>query len=176
MVPLNGGRFYLQKQPESHYNLQSATRISAKVSFMRRFLLCLLLAFNATGQSVPNGNADITATWRTGSDWNGRFWKSLASDGEKNAFVMGYTNAVHDTLFGIAASLKADYSPVLKLLIPASLTVAETVTALNRFYDVPENGPIAVAGAMKVIAQRVSGADDATIQKATADLRSASTK
>lgn len=74
-------------------------------------------------------------------------------------------------MLGMSASLKADYMPAIKLLFPSSLTPAEIIMALNRFYDTPENGIISLPAAFKIIAQRVNGADDQTIQKAIADIR-----
>ena len=47
-----------------------------------------------------------------------------------------------------------DYTPAIKLIYPPAMTYAEVTTALNRFYDVPENGPITVNGALKLIAQK----------------------
>ena len=142
---------------------------------MKRTILCIALAVSAAGQS-PRTNPDITATWKTAGMWNGRFWKNLAivSEDAQSSFVLGYAAAVEDTVIGMGVSLNADYKPIIKLLIPSKLTPGEIITALNRFYDTPENGPITIPGAMKIIAQRANGADDATIQKAIADQRAVS--
>jgi hypothetical protein len=110
--------------------------------------------------------------------WNGRFWRNLALVGEdaQSAFVLGYVAGVQDTTLGIGVSLNFDYKAMTKIFIPTSMTTGELITALNRFYEPPENGPITIPAAMKIITQRASGADDATIQKAIADQRALSAR
>jgi hypothetical protein len=57
-----------------------------------------------------------------------------------------------------------------KQLFPTTLTIDEVSASLDRFYTVPENGPITVASALEVISFRASGADEAAVQKMISDL------
>jgi len=58
----------------------------------------------------------------------------------------------------------------------AILNVREISDALDRFYAVPENGPISIGNALTIIAQRASGKSEAEIEHSTAVLRAKETK
>ena len=57
-----------------------------------------------------------------------------------------------------------------------ALSVVEVHTALDTFYEIPENAPIAIFDAIHVIAKRSQGAGEAELQKLTADLRARANK
>jgi hypothetical protein len=92
--------------------------------------------------------------------WNGRLWLSLAGKNEKTTFLMAY----HDGVAAAAAVASEPNLPVTERLAqvngllgkcwPISLTIGETQLALDRFYDTPENRPIALARAITMIAFR----------------------
>ncbi len=135
---------------------------------MKQIVLCIALAVGAFGQTA----ASTAET--TGGSLNGRFWRSMTVDqDQKIVFVLGYSTAIQYAVTGMSSLLKVNNQTLLDSLFPSRLTGAELVSALDRFYDTPENGPITINAAVKLIAQRVSGADEATIQKAIADARSA---
>ena len=59
----------------------------------------------------------------------------------------------------------------VELLFPAGLTWGEAKTALDRFYDPPENGPISVRDALQIIVMKVVGVQQSAIDKQISDVR-----
>jgi hypothetical protein len=119
--------------------------------------LVLLSVFSAKGQpSDANHYAG-----QTNGRVNGRFWKSAPEAG-KQGFVTGYAEAL------TTASLAAI---TFEALWPAKLTVRETMAALDKFYDTPENAPIPISSALIIVAARADGVDEAKIQKEIAKMR-----
>ncbi len=105
---------------------------------------------------------------------NGRYWKAITGN-EKIAFVLAYGDAIDQIALKTSDNFDR-YKAVMKPFWPGSLTGNEIVSALDNFYVMPENGPIAVSSALEIIAQRTFGADEATIQKAITELRAAAAK
>jgi len=144
---------------------------------MKQALLCIALAVGAFGQSAAS-SADRIATYKTGGQYNGRFWKSLESN-EKIVFVFGYKSAVREATIAFAAGDRDRYNKlveVAKIFWPGGLTGAEISSALDHFYETPENGPIIISDALEVVARRLTGEDEGTLQKLISDLRASAGK
>lgn len=130
---------------------------------MKTILLVIAFAVCGWGQ---NPSAAPTSTK---GFYNGRFWKSLDVS-SKLMFLAGYNNGA--TLAStFAAADFASFQRVTKQVLPSTLSGYEVSAALDRFYDTPENAPIAIAWALTVISDKASGADDASIQKSIERLR-----
>jgi hypothetical protein len=132
---------------------------------MKQIILCIALASVMHGQSAH-------PEWETNGLLNGRFWKAQ-SDTMKGGFVLGYATGAYDAALLIYARAGQDGKPLLKELFPPGMTAEEVATALDRFYATPENIPVIVNAAIKIIAQRASGVDETTIQRAIANARRA---
>jgi len=139
---------------------------------LRRYSVTLMIALCCWAQT-PGGPTQ-RETWQTGTLMNGRFWKTL-DDGEKLAFVVGYANAI-DFVSYKATSTFPDYRSFNGKFWPSSLIYGEVKSALDRFYETPENGQIAVAPALQVVAARSTGTDEEAVQKLIVALRAAASK
>jgi hypothetical protein len=85
--------------------------------------------------------------------------------------MLGYEDAVRHVTTAVAIVDNPKFLDMLKLAVPEHLTGAEVQSALDRFYNTPENGPIGIPYALMVVSMRSSGADDAAIQKLITELR-----
>ena len=90
---------------------------------------------------------------------NGRMWQSFNS-GEKLVYVL----AVTDTLLSATPSDLRDY-------IPKTLNFGEVVSAVDLFYQEPENMPISILQAMRVVTLKANGASPAVIEETKATIR-----
>ncbi|HEV1284936.1 MAG TPA: hypothetical protein VNU44_06480 [Bryobacteraceae bacterium] len=61
--------------------------------------------------------------------------------------------------------------PQHNVYYPASLRVEEFIKAIDRFYNQPENLPIPIMQAMRMVTARANGSDPAAIEKEIATLR-----
>jgi hypothetical protein len=130
-------------------------------------LLFSLFVFSNFAIAPQAQQADPT---RTGGVSNGRFWKVLGDDAK---FV--WLTAYHDGLTnGLAASRAAEGKDInirIAVWFPSSLTWADTRAAVDQFYLVPENAPIPLNGALKIICSKSRGADKVAIEQETAEWR-----
>lgn len=69
----------------------------------------------------------------------------MLDDGRKDSYLFAYSDAV--TMVALMAGLPNDRG-VTKICWPAGLVIMEVRSALDRFYDSPENGLIAIASAL----------------------------
>jgi hypothetical protein len=134
---------------------------------MKTCLLVVALAVCGLGQN--------TTTNQLG---NGRLWKAIAGEAPKTAYLAGYLNGITFALGSTpptkGQSLEENLKSINELrsrLFPFGLTVNEVKTALDRFYDTPENLPIPIANALTIISGRASGIDEPTLQQMIANLR-----
>lgn len=130
--------------------------------------IVLILVLASYGAVCAHAQEAPSREWRTGFSWNGRFWKA-SMPFAKTGFLLGYEQA----LVYMGARQFAEYSKFeefKKHLYPA-LTISETESAMDRFYEMPENGPIGVNEALHIIAERVNGGSVEEIEKLTADAR-----
>lgn len=143
-------------------NVRKGTRI---------ILLALaVLSCGAWAQDAKTADTE-SATWKTAGQWNGRFWRTLDSD-RKIIFLLAYSNAVDQVTILMTEGNFDRFLTASKKFWPKGLTIKEIQNSLDRFYDTPENGPIGIPNVlMFVIAERLSGTDEATIQKKVIDLR-----
>jgi hypothetical protein len=128
---------------------------------MKTLLLVIAFALCALGQDAATTN----------TMFNGRAWKGMTKS-ERKPFLVGYINGV---IYGSICAL-SDGQPVTaarvdsldrlkKQLFPSTMTLDEILASLDRFYDPPENAPIAIPSALEIISTRASGVDESTIQK-----------
>jgi hypothetical protein len=106
------------------------------------FLLCsavMLKAQDVSPQSDPSG---VAPAWKTAGTFNGRFWNQL-SPYEKWVFLFGYSTGVEQVSVLAGEGSFDRYKKVSKLFWARALTVDEVRSALNGFYETPENAPIA---------------------------------
>jgi hypothetical protein len=101
---------------------------------------------------------------------NGRFWRGLDNQA-KYLFLFGYGDGSGYAIATFADEKGQTIKPRLERLTPRSLTFDETVAVLDRFYAVPENGPIPIAQALELAALRAGGASESTIEERTRDYR-----
>lgn len=144
---------------------------------MKLSLLAIALTVCGSGQTTNASGKDdpVLATWRTGTIWwNGRFWRDL-SEAEKNVFLFGYSNGVEFVAIASGGSLEG-YKKLSKIFWPQTLTGAEVRASLDRFYETPENGPIGIPDAIRMIAKRSEGVGEEAIQKMITDLRAGASK
>jgi hypothetical protein len=129
-------------------------------------ILLVVLSTFAFPQDAVRGTPD--RSWRTGFSWNGRFWKG-SMPFVKTGFLLGYEQALVTT----GAPQFPEYSKFeefKKQLYPA-LTMSEIESAVDRFYETPENGPVAVSDALRIIAAKANGGSAEDIEKLTEDSR-----
>ena len=139
------------------------------------FLVCCAALHGAQAASQLSDSTGVTSSWKTGGAWNGRFWRQLNAD-EKRVFLFGYTDGVEQVTIAASGGSFERYKQVNKLFWARALTIDEVRSALNGFYDTPENSPISISSAIGVISKRSEGASETELQKDIADLRARSTK
>ncbi len=88
----------------------------------------------------------------------------------KELFVLGYAPGSHDAAGLIFERAGRDGTPLLKELFPSGMSPAEVAVAMDRFYL--ENIRAVINAAIKIIAQRAAGADEAEVEKVIANARS----
>jgi hypothetical protein len=140
---------------------------------MNKIILCFLLAISTYGQAPPNNTGTLPE--ETNGLLNGRFWKAQTT-AQKEIFLLGYATGSYDGALLVSARAGHDGTPVLKELFPTGMSPAEVALAVDRFYATPENIRVVINAAIKIVAMRTAGADEAKIQKATADARSSAAK
>jgi hypothetical protein len=107
---------------------------------------------------------------------NGRWWKS-ASAAEKIGYVLGYDNTVSLLFYTLGVThLPFEQFKHFQAVYLSKLTMTERATALDRFYETPENGLIEVVLAIGVINERANGTDESKVQKMIEDPRAGATK
>jgi hypothetical protein len=142
---------------------------------LKALILAATITTYGLGQSASHApNDSVVSTWKTAGMFNGRFWKTLNAD-QKAMFLFGYSNGVEAVTIATSTSFD-NYKETNSRFWARALTVAEVQSALDTFYAVPENGPIALARAVYVISQRSEGKDEAELQKIVTDLRARATK
>jgi hypothetical protein len=105
----------------------------------------------------PGGNAPPT----TDGHANGRFWKGI-EDITKTAFIVGFQDGA--LAIALESTPKFDEGKaLLKPAYPNSLSVGEIRAALNKFYETPENAPIQIMHALRVVALSANGGTDEEI-------------
>jgi len=102
---------------------------------------------------------------KTNGELNGRFWESL-SDANKTFFIVGYSEAANTARIlpflgtAVAKGGKVDYQGnkllrnTIELLFPENVIFADVIKGLDRLYAEPENLPLAISSAMRVLAMK----------------------
>jgi hypothetical protein len=135
------------------------------------FLLLATIASVAQGPSSPSKPDDTPL--RTHGFMNGRGWRTL--NGNEKLICL---SAFRDGLawgYGIGQGKGSQSTPTPSLnlsgMFPERLTWAETSSALDRFYDTPENGPIFLPGALQIVTMKAVGVDESVIEEHLQQLR-----
>jgi hypothetical protein len=125
---------------------------------LKTFLCLLFVAVVALCQSQPP-LADLPT--QTFGQANGRLWQARSTQ-ERLVYVIGALDAV----MTVSSKELANY-------LPKSLDYSELVTAIDRFYTEPENIPIPVIHAMRIVTAKTNGASPAVIEDTKAAIRKA---
>jgi hypothetical protein len=130
------------------------------------FLLCLLTSAAVYPQTP--------ATSQTNGYYNGRWWRAQ-TESSKAGFLRGYATAAD---FVTIISNANDPTPTHALKVytmcwPHALTFDEVIDSLDRFYAIPENGPIDLPGALMLAADRAAGISPTRIEERTLKMRAA---
>jgi len=144
---------------------------------MRKFVVVVALWTLSTAGQVSYGEQSDSASARTGGFCNGRFWNVL-DEQTKLAWVEAYSNGVTYAVLTTAVTERgadpsrdqAAVAAKIQSIFP-SLTWGEVRKALDRFCDSPENGPIPVPEAVRVLSMKVAGVPQAEIDKRIAHAR-----
>jgi hypothetical protein len=146
-------------------------------------LILVLAVLSSAVQATSQGRSD-SAPFKTAGYCNGRFWKLLDDEAKLN-WIEAYSDGVTFAVMGIyissggdtgassATRAKIDSTSRAKLdsFFPSGLTWGEVRTALDRFYDSPENGPIPVPSAVQVLTMKVAGVQQSAIDKRISYIR-----
>ena len=117
----------------------------------------------------PAQGDPMTTTWSTNGEWNGRFWKTLTRD-ERSIFLLGYCAAVERVTIVVSDNFER-HKEMSKDFWAVGLTIEEVRSAVDKFYESSENGPISIPSALYVVSKRADGADEESIQKIISGLR-----
>jgi hypothetical protein len=135
---------------------------------MRPLLVSVFLIGISCAQDMPT-------MMKTGVSMNGRFWDRLSLDG-KMGYVVGVAEGIGEVPFrapkGCACAADA-LLDTMKALYgeKADALYVETVQEIDAFYKEPANKRIAVIGAMKYVAKKMSGATKQELDEYEAALR-----
>ncbi len=83
----------------------------------------------------------------------------------KTGFLVGYEQALVYT--GLVTGVEYSKSEEFKRQLYPALTIDEVESAVDRFYETPENGPIPVSDSLRIIAARANGGSADEIEKLT---------
>jgi hypothetical protein len=135
-------------------------------------LLIALLSVQCMAQDAPGKTASLTTMsisngrrWRVLSDEAKVVWLVAFRDGLMAAFLTSCYKANDATTESIASQMRLSY--------PEKLSYGEVRSALNHFYDTPENGPIPISLAMQVVVESATGVPQSKIDDFISSLRKA---
>jgi len=142
------------------------------MSASRFVLIAVALCVCGQGQESTSAqhkvNPALTA-WKTGRNWNGRFWKALEKE-EKRGFLLGYAEAA-EFMTLLTASNHHEYTAKRNAFWPQSLSFDEVVASLDHLYEDPANASVEIVFALMIVAQRANGVPEEAAQKMMLDLR-----
>jgi hypothetical protein len=145
---------------------------------MQKFAVVVALWTLSASGHVSYGQHSESGAARTGGFCNGRLWNVL-DEQTKLAWLEAYSNGVTYALLTTAITTRVNDAPSqvyasvsakIESIFP-SLTWVEVRKALDRFYDSPENGPISMPEAVRVLSMKVAGVPQAEIDKRVAYMR-----
>jgi hypothetical protein len=126
---------------------------------LRRKQKIILVLFSATTLLHPQTTSEPPV--RTSGSLNGRAW-NVFPESNKISYITGASEVLK----------VLDQKDFLEYF-PWTLRAGEFVKAIDRFYAVPENLPIEIVFALKIVTMTANGEDPAVIEKSTAYLRRA---
>lgn len=139
-------------------------------------LLAIVVLFLPVPTIAPAQTQAVPSIAFTNSLANGRFWANRSFD-EKRTWLFGYSDGIKTAAAAVYAAEpddKALQKFMLDLQPTNTLTPLEWVEAVDRFYqDAPENAPVPIAGAMRYVERKASGATPAELEVFAASLRKA---
>lgn len=124
---------------------------------MKKLMITSLLAVVACAAQTPDAQ-------KTNGKLNGRYWESMPET-FKVGFIQGYSEAVTSLrvlpFVGIGfAHCKLDdegaknVRDVLQLLFPEGIVYGEVMKGLDRLYAEPENLPLPIDSALKIVTMK----------------------
>lgn len=117
----------------------------------RMLVILVFLAMNGLSQTPPQ---------LSGGMLNGRGWNAYQK-AQKASYLMG----IHDALGTVKDA------PSLSHSFPTNLSVGESILAVDRFYEEPENLSIMVMGALRVVALKINGGSQVEVDAETVRLK-----
>jgi len=127
--------------------------------------------------------AQSTDLMLTGGTENGRFWRAQSLEG-KVSWLFGYhsglleaalVSATYNNPDAASPTLAADgtklQAQITRISIPSGLTYTEIAKALDRVYDTPENLPIDVPDALRIVLMKATGVSPSKIEEQTSQYR-----
>jgi hypothetical protein len=93
--------------------------------------------------------------------WNGRLWKTFNAN-EKAVFLIAFSSAIDQAALVVTKG-RTSSSKLAAVLFPGKLTGQEILSALDKFYDAPENAPVAISDALMGVSRRSNQLDVDTI-------------
>ena len=130
---------------------------------MIRIGIALLFAVVCFGQAADD-------PMFTDSFANGRFWKAM-NDGQKLAYLVAYKDGLVEGFIASGERDVKDLKSNVDALLPRNLTHRETLQAVTRFYDTPENAPIPIRDALEIVVLKADGVAQVVIDEVIADDR-----
>jgi hypothetical protein len=125
--------------------------------------VCSLLA-NAQDQATQSAPA------MTKGVSNGRFWREMGDD-TKLVWLVAYREGLMRAAAGFTAPPDANaVSETMRTLYPR-LAYSEIRSALDRFYETPENRPIPIGEGMMAVVMSASGIEQSVIDGFISTLR-----
>jgi len=107
---------------------------------------------------------------KTDGNRNGRFWRTITVE-QKEGYVIGYSEAA---TLGVSLGTGVNYDlygRLIKEMLPQGITYGEVIASLDKLFDIPENGSIAISDGIHLAAERAYGKPEAEIQEELLQIR-----
>jgi hypothetical protein len=164
-LELQGRITQQQIEAQKIRNLQLQDEITRQQYGAKPILLPTQLAPVITGTPSPLASAPVT----TFGVSNGRLWKMMDA-GTKPVWLRAYLDGLMEA-FLLDGSDQKTILTRTQSVTPGTLTYAETITAVDRFYESAENAPIPIATALQVVGLKALGVGQSYIDGFIANMR-----
>jgi hypothetical protein len=121
----------------------------------------------APAQPAPAHGSDPTVT---GTLLNGRFWRPM-DDHAKLLWLRAYHEGLMTAFISSPSTVRENLIAQVGNLFPNGLSYGEIISAIDQFYNTPENGPIAISLALKVVVLKSVGVEQSKIDDFVSGLR-----
>jgi len=134
-------------------------------------VILLVLAFWISPCRAQDASS-TTAPQTTESMSNGRRWRAMA-DADKLVWILAYRDGL--TIAFIHSRNPDDTREIfishMRQLFPEKLTYGEVRSALDHFFETPENRPIPIGEALAVVVMTAAGGKQSIIDDHVSELR-----